>query len=136
MACLAVIPDATYYGTPISPGSHLLRRGCGAPENVLRLRTFGGLSLESDHGPLGGAATQRRRLSVLAILAEAGPRGLTRDKLIGLLWPEVDESRARSALSQALYALKRDTGEDHLVAGYDRLALNVRALTSDGAEFE
>jgi DNA-binding SARP family transcriptional activator/tRNA A-37 threonylcarbamoyl transferase component Bud32 len=103
---------------------------------VLRLKTFGGLSLESHRGSLGGAATQRRRLGLLAVLAEAGTRGLTRDKLIGLLWPEIDESRARSALSQALYALKRDTGEEQLVLGYDRLALNARALTSDVAEFE
>jgi DNA-binding SARP family transcriptional activator len=60
---------------------------------VLRLRTFGGLSLESDHGPIRGAGGQRRRLGLLAVLAEAGERGLTRDKLIGLLWPEVDETR-------------------------------------------
>jgi predicted ATPase/DNA-binding SARP family transcriptional activator/tRNA A-37 threonylcarbamoyl transferase component Bud32 len=103
---------------------------------LLRLKTFGGLSLESDRGALGGAAAQRRRLSVLAILASAGSRGLTRDKLIGLLWPEVDEARARSALSQALYALRRDTGEAELVVGYDRLALNECALTSDVAELE
>ena len=103
---------------------------------MLRLRTFGGLSLESDRGPLAGAATQRRRLVVLAILAQAGARGLTRDKLVGLLWPEVDEPRARSALSQALYALKRDTGEEQLVEGYDRLVLNAHVLTSDVGDFE
>jgi predicted ATPase/DNA-binding SARP family transcriptional activator len=112
------------------------REAARHPETVLRLRTFGGLSLESDHGPLAGAAAQRRRLAVLAILAEAGLRGLTRDKLIGLLWPEVDEARARSALSQALYALKRDSGGEQLVLGYDRLALNPDALTSDLGEFE
>jgi predicted ATPase/DNA-binding SARP family transcriptional activator len=105
-------------------------------ETVLRLRTFGGLSLESGQAPLTGAAAQRRRLAVLAIIAEAGPRGVSRDKLIGLLWPEVDEARARSALSQALYALKRDSGGEQLVLGYDRLALNPDALTSDLGEFD
>ena len=103
---------------------------------MLRLKTFGGLSLESDRGALGGAAAQRRRLGVLAVLAAAGSRGLTRDKLIGLLWPERDETRARSALSQALYALRRDTGEAELIVGYDRLTLNEHALTSDVQEFE
>ncbi|HEV7990963.1 MAG TPA: protein kinase [Gemmatimonadaceae bacterium] len=102
----------------------------------MRLKTFGGLSLESDQGPLTGAAAQRRRLSILAVLAASGTRGLTRDKVIGLLWPEVDEARARSALSQALYALKRDTGESDLVVGYDRLALNEHAIVSDVAELE
>ena len=103
---------------------------------MLRLRTFGGLSLEGDHGRLAGAAAQRRRLAVLAIVAEAGSRGIARDKLIGLLWPETDESHARSALSQALYALKRDSGGAQLVLGYDRLAFDPRILTSDFGEFE
>ncbi|MEO8563082.1 MAG: protein kinase [bacterium] len=103
---------------------------------MLWLKTFGGLSLESDRGQVGGAAAQRRRLGILAVLATAGVRGLTRDKLIGLLWPDVGEARARSALSQALYALKRATGEDELVLGYDRIALNARVVTADVSEFE
>jgi len=103
---------------------------------VLRLKTFGGLSLAGGHGPLTGAAAQRRRLAVLAVLAASGARGITRDKLVGLLWPEVDETRARAALSQSVYALKRDTGEDQLVLGHDMLALNPLVVTSDVAEFE
>ena len=104
---------------------------------MLRLKTLGGLSLVSDrHGPLGGAAAQRRRLAVLAILATARERGVTRDKLVGLLWPEATETRARSALSQALYALKRDTGEEDLVTGYERLVLNLEVVTADVIEFE
>ena len=82
---------------------------------MLRLHTFGGLSLSSDGGDLAGAALQKRRLALLAMLAVAGPRGLTRDKILGLLWPDVEESRGRPALSQALYALRRDTGEEDLV---------------------
>ena len=103
---------------------------------MLRLKTFGGLSLEGEHGPLTGAAAQRRRLAVLAVLAASGTRGITRDKLVGLLWPEVDETRARAALSQSVYALKRDTGEDQLVLGHDVLALNPLVVSSDVAEFE
>jgi predicted ATPase/DNA-binding SARP family transcriptional activator len=103
---------------------------------VLRLRTFGHLVLERENAPVGGAAAQRRRLSILAILGVAGQGGVTRDKMIGLLWPDVDESRARAALSQALYALKRDTGEEDLVLGYDSLVLNSLVVTSDVQEFE
>ncbi|HWE42950.1 MAG TPA: protein kinase, partial [Gemmatimonadaceae bacterium] len=105
-------------------------------QTLPRLQTLGGLSLIGDHGPLGGAAAQPRRLVVLALLAAAGERGLTRDQLIGLLWPEVEETRARSALSQALYALKRDAGGESLVAGYDRLTLDAQAITSDIGLFE
>ena len=103
---------------------------------MLRLKTFGGLWLEADEGPLTGAAAQRRRLVLLAALTTAGQKGMSRDALVGLLWPEVDEARARAALSQALYALKRDTGEDELVLGHNVLALNSDILRSDVSEFE
>ncbi|HYV96020.1 MAG TPA: hypothetical protein VE967_01045, partial [Gemmatimonadaceae bacterium] len=83
-----------------------------------------------------GAAAQRRRLVLLAALAAAGQKGLSRDAVVGLLWPEVDEGRARAALSQALYALKRDTGEDELVRGHDVLTLNSSVVWSDVSEFE
>ena len=103
---------------------------------MLRLKTFGGLWLEADEGALTGAAAQRRRLVLLAALAAAGGKGMSRDAVVGLLWPEVDEARARAALSQALYALKRDTGEDELVLGHDVLTLSTAILRSDVAEFE
>jgi predicted ATPase/DNA-binding SARP family transcriptional activator len=103
---------------------------------VLRLKTFGGLSLDGDGGPLTGAAAQRRRLVVLAALAAAGQKGMSRDALVGLLWPEIEEARARAALSQALYALKRDTGENELVLGHDVLTLNSNVVQSDVSEFE
>jgi predicted ATPase/DNA-binding SARP family transcriptional activator len=85
---------------------------------------------------LTGAATQRRRLVLLAALAAAGQKGMSRDAVVGLLWPEVDEARARAALSQSLYALKRDTGVDELVLGHDVLTLNSSIVWSDVADFE
>src|SRR5690242_14833409 len=121
---------------PVSPRSHLDHSGDGEAHKVLRLRTFGGLWLEGDDGPLTGAAAQRRRLVLLAALAAAGQKGMSRDAVVGLLWPEVDEPRARAALSQALYALKRDTGEGTLVLGHDVLTLEHDILWSDVAEFE
>ena len=103
---------------------------------MLRLRTFGGLWLEGDEGPLTGAAAQRRRLVLLAALAATGHKGMSRDALVGLLWPEVDGARARAALSQALYALKRDTSEAELVFGQEVLTLNSGVVWSDVSEFE
>ncbi|MDQ3998233.1 MAG: protein kinase, partial [Gemmatimonadota bacterium] len=103
---------------------------------MLRLRAFGGLALVGDAEPLGGAALQPRRLAVLAALAVAGPQGLSRDKLLGLLWPETTDARGRQALSQALYALRRDTDADDLVLGGEQLRLNPAAISSDVGELE
>ena len=103
---------------------------------MLRLRTFGGLGVARDGVPLGGAALQPRRLAVLTALAAAGPQGLNRDRLLGLLWPETTDARGRQALSQALYALRRDTDTEDLVLGGEQLRLNPAVISSDVGELE
>lgn len=103
----------------------------------MRLRTLGGLSIERVDGPplSVGATAARRRLALLAVLAASGSRGVPRDKLLALFWPESDGDRARHALDQTLYALKRDFGADDLLLGREELALNPQAITSDVADF-
>ena len=44
---------------------------------MLRINTFGGLSLRQGDAPLTGAPSQRRRLALLAILAAAGDQGVS-----------------------------------------------------------
>jgi len=103
---------------------------------VLRLKTFGGLSITGDHGSPGSAATQRGGLALLALLAAARERGLSRDKLLGYLWPERDDEHGRHALAQALHALRRDLHDDQLFLGTTELRLNPERITSDLEEFE
>ncbi|MGH9025957.1 MAG: hypothetical protein ACRDWD_07560, partial [Acidimicrobiia bacterium] len=68
---------------------------------MFTLRLFGGASIEGSDGPLSGRAIQRRRLALLALLATARSRGLTRDKLVGYLWPERTADAARHLLSDS-----------------------------------
>jgi serine/threonine-protein kinase len=103
---------------------------------MLRLRTFGTLSIEGREGPLTGAATQRRRLALLALLATAGSRGMSRDKVVACLWPESDAERARHALAQLLYALRRDLPDGALVAEGSMLRLSAELISSDVGDFE
>jgi DNA-binding SARP family transcriptional activator len=107
---------------------------------VLRLRTFGGLTLARGSEDLTGAVTQRRRLALLALLAAAGPVGMSRDKLLAYLWPESDAERARHVLNQLLYAQRRQVGGDsegeELFLGRKTLRLNPAAIETDVAEFE
>ena len=105
---------------------------------VLRLTTFGSVGLRRLDG---GAPTPddralpRRGLAVLALLASA-ETGVSRDSLVAYLWPESDDERARSALRQTLFALRRDLGAPELFLGGADLALNPAAITSDVREFE
>jgi len=100
---------------------------------MLRLETFGGLRLTNAAG--GQVTTARRRLALLALLASAGERGLTRDKLVGFLWPESPGENAKHALEQLLYSVRRQCPEE-LVLGPDPLRLNPAVITSDVAEFQ
>src|SRR5262245_32800861 len=104
--------------------------------NVLRLTTFGGVRLTRGREDLTGAATQRRRLAILAILAVAGDRGWSRDKLLGLLWPESEMDRARHVLNQLLYAQRRHFEEDSLFLGKKTLRLNPALIWTDVGAFE
>ncbi|HET6342657.1 MAG TPA: BTAD domain-containing putative transcriptional regulator [Gemmatimonadota bacterium] len=104
---------------------------------MLRLRTFGGLTLaRDDDPPMTGAATQRRRLAILALLAVARDRGLSRDKILGLLWPESEFDRARHTLNQLLYAQRQLFGDPDLFAGRKTLRLNPQAVWTDVGAFD
>src|SRR5262245_25953612 len=102
---------------------------------MLRLNTFGGLTLARGTEDLTGAATQRRRLALLVLLAVAGSAGMSRDKLLAYLWPESDLERARHVLNQLLYAQRQQVGDD-LFLGRKTLRLNWGLITSDVGEFE
>ncbi len=103
---------------------------------MLRLRTFGGLTLARGEEDLTGAVTQRRRLAILAALAVAGEQGLSRDKLQALLWPESDATRARHVLNQLLYAQRRQVGLGGLFRGQKTLRLNPDLIWTDVGTFE
>ena len=104
---------------------------------MLRLLTLGGAAVVDDSGAApGAAASQRRTLALLSVLAVSGDTGLSRDKLVGLFWPEADGERGRHALTQALYAARRGLGCDDLfIVGAD-VRLNPERISSDIADFE
>jgi TolB-like protein/DNA-binding SARP family transcriptional activator/Flp pilus assembly protein TadD len=99
---------------------------------MLRLQTLGGLALLDESG--AAVATQRRRLALLALLAAAGERGLTRDKVVAYFWPESSAENARHALEQLLYELRRQVS-DKLFLGTDPIALDPKTIETDLGEF-
>ena len=83
-----------------------------------------------------GAAAQPRRLAVLALLARAGRPGITREKILALLWPDEPEERARRSLNQAVYSLRRDLGDEDALLGARDLRLNLDRIEVDTIEFD
>ena len=83
--------------------------------------------------PVGEESTsvplERFALAILALLAAAAPRGLTRDRVLALLWPEVDAPRARHSLAQLRYALRKTLGVDPIIGTTDlRLDASIMAI--------
>lgn len=103
---------------------------------MLQLRTFGGLSLRLDGTPITGVVTQRRQLGLLALLAGSGDGGMSRDKLLGYLWPEKETAAARHLLNQLLYAQRQHAGEAGLFLGRKTLRLNWELIGSDVGAFD
>jgi DNA-binding SARP family transcriptional activator/tetratricopeptide (TPR) repeat protein len=103
---------------------------------VLRIRALGGLAVEQDGVPVSGAAAQPRRLAILAVLARAGKRGASRERLLALLWPDSSEEAGRNTLNHALYTLRRDLGSAEAISGVRELRLEPLVIDSDVNQFE
>jgi DNA-binding SARP family transcriptional activator/Flp pilus assembly protein TadD len=72
------------------------------------------------------------RTALLTYLAVQGSRtGVTRDRLIGLFWPDVDDARARNALRNAIHQLRRTLGEGAIVSRGEELSIDTALLECD-----
>lgn len=107
-----------------------------------RLKLLGGISIDVDGAPLAGRAVQRRRLALLALLAAsrarggaAGP-GISRDKLIALLWPSADAENGRRYLSDSVYRINQALQAEVITATGDGVRLDSATLPCDVVEFQ
>jgi DNA-binding SARP family transcriptional activator/TolB-like protein len=74
-------------------------------------------------------------MAILALLARVGQRGMARDKVLTLLWPDAEDDRGSKALAQAIYALRKDLGADEVITGITELRLDPSHVSSDVGEF-
>ena len=103
---------------------------------MLRIKALGCLTVIGPDGPIVGAAAQPKRMALLALLARAGERGVTRDKVLGYFWPDAEEDRARRSLANMVWALRRDLGSDDPFLPGNDLRLNTEVVSADVDEFE
>jgi len=107
---------------------------------VIELRTLGTVDLRdlSDGRQISSILAGSSRVALLTYLAVSTPRGShRRDKLIAVFWPETTEERARNALSQAVFVLRRGLGNAVVVtSGDDEVGLDSEKMRCDAAAFE
>ncbi|MCL7961554.1 MAG: hypothetical protein M8860_01730 [marine benthic group bacterium] len=103
---------------------------------MYRLSLLGGVLLVGPDGPVGGRASQQKRLALLALIASAGEKGVSRDRAVGLLWPESGTQEARHHLSHSLYVLRKALGEETLQTTGEFIRLNPGRIEVDVREFD
>jgi DNA-binding SARP family transcriptional activator len=99
-----------------------------------RLVLLGPVALTGPTGQLLRRASQQRRMALLALVATAPDASISRDRLLGLLWPDRDERTARHLLADSLYVLRQALGDDAFVATGESIRLSAR-MPVDVAEF-
>lgn len=103
--------------------------------SALDLQLFDGVRLVGANEALRGRATQRRRLAILAFLALSPRRTATRERIMGLLWPEQGPEVARRNLNESLYVIRRELGAEVIETRGDDLTL-AAAVDCDVDRFE
>jgi DNA-binding SARP family transcriptional activator len=105
------------------------------PGPVLKL--LGNPSLAGEDGAhLSGRAAHRHRLALLALLALSPGHRVSRDKLMGLLWPERASGEARNLLKVSAYVIRQALGEAALLSDGDSMRLNTAVLRVDVVDFK
>jgi len=102
---------------------------------MVTLRLLGGVSLDAEDGPVTGRSAQRRRVALLALLSQAGDYPLSRDKVVAYLWPETGDEKARRLLSESLYVIRKELGQESVLAEGDDLRLNPDVVWTDASAF-
>ena len=100
------------------------------------LTTLGGLSILGPDGAPTGLAPRKRALALLAVSASAAKEGISRDRAMALLWPELDAAGARNNLKQTVFAIRHTLGVDVFDDTTTNLRLDTSVITVDLHHYE
>jgi TolB-like protein/Flp pilus assembly protein TadD len=98
---------------------------------MITVQLLGGACLRSGDSPLAGPPAQRHRIALLTLIVAAWPQPLSRDRAMGLLWPERDLANARRLLNLAVHVLRSALGESAIASTGDGLLLNPSQVNCD-----
>jgi DNA-binding SARP family transcriptional activator len=106
-------------------------------EKGVQLFLLGGIELRGiDRKESDKLLAQPKLTALLAFLALSPEhRPQRRDRVVGLLWPELDQAHARTALRKAVHALRASLGADSLRSrGDEEIGLAVPPVWCDACE--
>jgi TolB-like protein/Flp pilus assembly protein TadD len=98
---------------------------------MVTVQLLGSACLRAGDTVLGGPPAQRHRIALLALIVDAWPQPLSRDRALALLWPERDDAGGRRLLNLAIHVLRSALGDEAIVSRGDGLLLNPTHLSCD-----
>lgn len=102
----------------------------------LELRCLGPPSVRLDGREPPPDVLWRKHLALLAYLALSPDHTRSRAHLMGLLWGERADDKARRSLNEAVRLLRATLGDGRLITNGDALQLNAEQLEVDVVQFE
>lgn len=99
----------------------------------IQLVTFGGLRVFNDGRELASLVSQRARTALFVYLTIE--RRVSREALIALFWPESEPQKARHALRQSLYHIRKLVGHQDLIVSRAHEIVLREGFAADVAAF-
>jgi DNA-binding SARP family transcriptional activator len=103
---------------------------------VIALRALGPVEVSVDGAPAPAELLWKKNLALLVYLARSPKRARAREHLIGLLWGDKSDEKARRSLNEALSELRRFGGDDVLRSDNMQVRLAPDAVELDGDALE
>lgn len=103
---------------------------------MITLSTLGPVEVKVDGDAAGRELLWRKNLALLLYLARSPDRRRSREHLVGLLWGEKPDSRARHSLNEALRVLRTGGADDLLESVGDQVVLKADSVSLDVDELE
>lgn len=100
---------------------------------MIELRLYGQVEVRDESGVID--LTSAKLAGLLAVLAVAGDKPVTREALTDLLWGSHSEEQARQNFRQALSRLRKLLGSDALMSDDHVVRLDLRHIVTDIARF-
>jgi DNA-binding SARP family transcriptional activator len=103
---------------------------------VYTLTTLGGLSVVGPAGLRTRLAPRKRALALLTLAASSAKEGISRDRAMALLWPELDTASARNNLKQTVFGIRQALEVEVFDRTSPNIRLEPREITVDLHHFE
>ncbi len=103
---------------------------------MIELKTLGPVEISVDGEGPPRELLWRKNLALLLYLARSPGGRRSREHLVGLLWGDKPDLKARPSLNEALRVLRKTTGKEALQSIGDQISLEPEAVRLDLEEFE